>query len=46
MIDRGTVDGAQKMQCTSDLKATGIRFCLLHNFGEPHLWIKRAAHDL
>jgi GxxExxY protein len=30
-----------KAQCLNYLKATGIRLCLLINFGNPHLEIKR-----
>ena len=34
------------MQCTNYLKATGLRLCLLLNFGKPRLEIKRVAHGL
>ena len=35
-----------RMQCTSYLKATGLRLCLLLNFGKSRLEIKRVAHGL
>ena len=34
------------MQCTNYLQSTGLRLCLLLNFGKPRLEIKRVAHDL
>jgi GxxExxY protein len=34
------------MQCTNYLKATGLRLCLLLNFGNPSLEIKRVVHGL
>jgi GxxExxY protein len=34
------------MQCTNYLKATGLRLCLLLNFGKPRLEIKRVVHGL
>ena len=39
-------DGAHRMQCTNYLKATGLRLCLLLNFGKPRLEIERVAHGL
>ena len=35
-----------RAQCTSYLKATGLRLCLLLNFGKSSLEIKRVAHGL
>ena len=40
------LDDTHRMQCTNYLKATGLRLCLLLNFGKPHLEIKRVAHNL
>ena len=40
------LDDAHRMQCTNYLKATGLRLCLLLNFGKPRLEIKRVAHGL
>ena len=40
------LDDAHRMQCTNYLKATGLRFCLLLNFGKPRLEIKRVVHGL
>jgi GxxExxY protein len=40
------LDDAHRMQCTNYLKATGLRLCLLLNFGKPHLEIKRVVHGL
>ena len=37
---------AHQMQCVNYLKATGLRLCLLLNFGRPRLEIKRVAHGL
>jgi len=34
-------DEAHWAQCLNYLKATGLRMCLLLNFGKPHLEIKR-----
>ena len=34
------------MQCTNYLQSTGLRLCLLLNFGKPQREIKRVAHDL
>jgi GxxExxY protein len=33
-------------QCMNDLRATGLRICLLLNFGNPRLAIKRFVLDL
>jgi PD-(D/E)XK nuclease superfamily len=40
------LDGAHRMQCTNYLKATGLRLCLLLNFGKPRLAIKRVVNGL
>jgi GxxExxY protein len=40
------LDGAHRMQCTNYLKATGLRLCLLLNFGKPRLEIKRVVNGL
>jgi GxxExxY protein len=40
------LDDAHRMQCTNYLKATGLRLCLLLNFGKPRLEIKRVVHGL
>jgi GxxExxY protein len=40
------LDDAHRMQCTNYVKATGMRLCLLLNFGKPRLGIKRVAHGL
>ena len=40
------LDDAHRMQCTNYLKATGLRLCLLLNFGKSRLEIKRVAHGL
>jgi GxxExxY protein len=37
----GALDGVHRAQCMNDLKATGLRRCLLLNFGHPRLEIKR-----
>jgi GxxExxY protein len=37
---------AHRMQCTNYLKATGLRLCLLLNFGGSRLEIKRVVHNL
>jgi len=34
------------MQCTNYLKATGLRLCLLLNFGNPRPKIKRVVNGL
>ncbi len=40
------LDDAHRMQCTNYLKATGLRLCLLLNFGGPRLEIKRVVDGL
>lgn len=37
---------AHRMQCTNYLKASGLRLCLLLNFGNSRLEIKRVVHGL
>ena len=38
------LDDAHVAQCLNYLKATGLRFCLLLNFGRSRLEIRRIAH--
>jgi GxxExxY protein len=40
------LDEVHRMQCSNYLKATGLRLCLLLNFGKPRLEIKRVALGL
>ncbi len=40
------LDDSHRMQCSNYLKATGLRLCLLLNFGKPRLEIKRVVHGL
>jgi GxxExxY protein len=40
------LDDAHRMQCTNYLKATGLGLCLLLDFGNPRLEIKRVANGL
>jgi len=40
------LDDIRQMRCINHLKATGLRLCLLLNFGRPILEIKRVAHGL
>ena len=40
------LDDSHRLQCINYLKATGLRLCLLLNFGRRRLEIKRVAHDL
>jgi len=37
------IDEAYWAQCLNYLKATGMRLCLLINFGKPRIEIKRIA---
>ncbi len=36
-----TLDDAHKAQCLNYLKATGLKICLLINFGNPRVEVKR-----
>jgi GxxExxY protein len=40
------IDEIHRAQCLNYLKATGLRLCLLLNFGNTHLEIKRVVLDL
>ena len=40
------LDNTHTAQCLNYLKATGLRLCLLLNFGKPRLEIQRVAHGL
>jgi GxxExxY protein len=40
------LDSAHIAQCLNYLKATGLRLCLLLNFGKSRLEIQRVAHGL
>lgn len=40
------LDEAHCLQCVNDLKATGLDLCLLLNFGNPCLEIKRLVRRL
>ena len=40
------LDDLHRMQCTNYLKATGLPLCLLLNFGQSRLEIKRVVRDL
>jgi GxxExxY protein len=40
------LDDAHQLQCITYLKATGLRLCLLLNFGQPRLQIKRLVNGL
>jgi len=40
------LDDAHRMQCINYLKATGMQLCLLLNFGNPRMEIKRVVHSL
>ena len=40
------LDDTHRMQCTNYLKATGLRLCLLLNFGRMRLEIKRVVQGL
>ena len=39
-------NAAHRGQCVNYLKATGLPLCLLLNFGNPRLEIKRVANRL
>jgi len=41
-----SLDDTHRMQCANYLKATGLRLCLLLNFGKPRLEIKRVVNGL
>jgi GxxExxY protein len=38
------LDEIHQAQCLNYLKATGLRYCLLINFGNPRVEVKRLAH--
>ncbi len=40
------LDEAYNAQCINYLEATGLHLCLLLNFGQPRLEIKRVVHRL
>jgi len=40
------VDAIHMAQCLNYLKATGLKLCLLINFGAPKLQVKRIVHNL
>jgi GxxExxY protein len=40
------LDDGHRMQCTNYLKATRLRLCLLINFGNPRLEIRRMVNGL
>lgn len=40
------LDESHRAQCVNYLKATGLRLCLLLNFGQPRLEIKRMVNRL
>ena len=40
------LDEVHRAQCLNYLKATGLRLCLLLNFGKPRLKIQRVANRL
>lgn len=40
------LDQFHLLQCTNYIKGTGVHLCLLLNFGNPRLEIKRIVHDL
>jgi GxxExxY protein len=41
-----TLDQAHRLQCVNYLKATGLHLCLLLNFGNSRLEIKRVVNRL
>ena len=40
------LDNIHAAQCMNYLKATGLRICLLINFGRPRVEVKRIVHQL
>ncbi len=42
----GELDEIHMAQCLNYLKATGLKICLLINFGTPKVQIKRLVHHL
>ena len=40
------LDDAHRMQCFNYLKTTGLQLCLLLNFGNRRMEIKRVVHGL
>ena len=40
------LNSAHRAQCLNYLRATGMRLCLLSNFGRPRLEVGRVVHDL
>lgn len=40
------LDAVHRAQCVNNLKATGMRLCLLLNFGRSRLEIRRLVHGL
>jgi GxxExxY protein len=49
LVELNTVnalDDVHRMPCTNYLRATGLRLCLLLNFGRPRLEIKRVVRGL
>jgi GxxExxY protein len=40
------LDDIHRMQCTNYLKGTGLHLCLLLNFGQPRLEIKRVVNGI
>lgn len=40
------LSSAQRAQCLNYLRATGMHLCLLMNFGQPRLEVRRVVFDL
>ena len=40
------LENAHRAQCLNYLRATGLRLCILINFGSPRLEVKRIANQL